>query len=39
MSSSPLFERFGKTIPKGTVLFREGISDRKCISYRSAGSR
>ncbi|MBI5042663.1 MAG: Crp/Fnr family transcriptional regulator [Nitrospirae bacterium] len=24
MSSSPLFERFGKTIPKGTVLFREG---------------
>lgn len=23
-SSSPLFERFGKTIPKGTVLFREG---------------
>ncbi len=23
-NSSPLFERFGKTIPKGTVLFREG---------------
>src|SRR4030067_412079 len=24
MSSSPLFEKFGKIIPKGTVLFREG---------------